>query len=167
MARAATRFNLDASTDITRLAGWLCFWAGLLGAASGVFLAVVPPAVTADRFSYPLTPAAFALIQVWFVVQHLGLIAGVEGLRRSGALGTARSGVVLAFAGLGLLTLMEVLAIGAAGSTYPGPGTALLDAGYGIASVVSGLGLFAGGVAVLRSRSWGSWHRWLPLMLGA
>ncbi len=150
----------------TRVPGWLCFWAGVLGAASGVFLAVVPPAVDDDRYSYPLTATGFALIQCWFVLQHLGLVAGLVGLGRTEPAGTRRAGVLLAIGGMGLLTVTELAAIGAARSTYPGPGTGLLDALYGISSVVIGIGLVVAGIAVLRADVWHGWRRWLPLGLG-
>lgn len=150
----------------TRLPGLLCFWAGVLGAASGVFLAVVTPAVDDDRYSYPLTAVGFVLIQGWFVIQHLGLAAGLVGLRRSAAVGARRVGVTVAIVGMGLLTATELAAIGAARSTYPGPGTGLLDAFYGISSVAIGIGLVGVGVAVLRAGIWRGWRRWLPLALG-
>lgn len=153
-------------TGSTGLPGLLCLWAGGLGVASGVFLAVVPPAVGDDRYSYPLTTVGFVLIQCWFVLQHLGLAAGLVGLRRSAAAGARRVGVTAAIVGMGLLTATELAAIGAARSTYPGPGTDLLDALYGISSIMIGAGLVGAGVAVLRAGIWRGWRRWVPLALG-
>lgn len=153
-------------TGSTPVPGLLCLWAGILGVASGVFLAVVSPAVDDDRYSYPLTAVGFVLIQCWFVLQHLGLAAGLVGLRRSAAVGARRAGVTAAIVGMGLLTATELAAIGAARSTYPGPGTGLLDALYGISSVAIGTGLVGAGVAVLRADVWRGWRRWLPLALG-
>lgn len=153
-------------TASMRVPGRLCLWAGALGVASGVFLAVVPPAVVEDRYSYPLTAVGFVLIQCWFVVQHLGLAVGLVGLRRSAAVGGRRVGVTAAIVGMGILTATELAAIGAARSTYPGPGTDLLDALYGISSVAIGIGLVGAGIAVLRTDIWRGWRRWLPLALG-
>jgi hypothetical protein len=164
-ALTTNRVRGDAARS-TRVLGLLCLWAGGLGVASGIFLAVVPPVVDDDRYSYPLTAAGFVLIQGWFVLQHLGLVAGLVGLGRSAAVGARRVGVGAAIAGMGLLTATELAAIGAARSTYPGPGTGLLDALYGISSVVIGLGLVAAGVAVLQEHVWRGWRRWLPLALG-
>lgn len=155
-----------AETGSTRVPGLLCLWAGVLGAASGVFLAVVSPAVEENRYSYPLTAVGFVLIQCWFVLQHLGLAAGLVGLRRSAAVGARRVGVTAAIVGMGLLTATELAAIGAARSTYPGSGTDLLDALYGISSVAIGTGLVGAGVAVLRAEVWRGWRRWLPFALG-
>ncbi len=156
---------LQPETTVRR-AGRLCLLAGVLGAASGVFLAVVPPAVESDRYSYPLTAAGFVAIQVWFAAQHLGLLAGIVALGRSGAAGARPLGVRTAAAGMGLLTLTEIAAIAAAGSSYPGPGTGILDALYAISVVAVGAGLVAAGVAVVRARVWEGNTRWLPLATG-
>lgn len=152
--------------DVGRL-GRLCAWAGLLGAATGILLAVAPPSVADDRYSYPLSPTGFALIQAWFVVQHLGLLAGIVGLGRSSAGPGRRLGVSTAAAGMVLLTLTEAVAITAARSSYPGPRTGLLDALYGVAVVAIGVGLAAAGIALLRRRAWSGRRRWVPLATGA
>ena len=119
-----------------------------------MYLAVVDPQVADNRFSYPLTATAFVAIQLWFVVQHVGLMAGVQGLWTTGwtARGRAASaGIVLAQGGLGLLTLAELYAVRAAESAYPGPHTGTLDALYGISSTAAGVGLVLLGVATLRT----------------
>jgi hypothetical protein len=152
-----------------RAAGTVCLWAGLLGAASGIFLAVVDPVVPDTRFSYPLSAGAFVAIQLWFCVQHLGLIAGQVALWTSGALGrsrTARAGHVLALGGMLLLAVTEVVATTAAESPYSSSRTDVLDVLYGISSVAAGVGLVIAGIAALRARVWQGWERWLPLALG-
>lgn len=154
-----------AETSVRSL-GRLCLWAGLLGAASGVLLAVVPPAVDDDRYSYPLSATAFVLVQGWFVIQHLGLVAGLLGLGRCRSGGAHRVGIAVALAGMLALTATEVLAMSAARSGYPGPRTGLLDALYGVSTVAIGLGLVAAGIAMVRARAWQGWRRWLPLGLG-
>jgi len=64
-------------------AGAVCLAAGILGAVSGIFLAVYPAKVSEDMFSYPLTAGGFTVIQIWFFVQHLGLLAGILALARA------------------------------------------------------------------------------------
>lgn len=166
MTTERTMHPHHVARDHTRLTGLLCLSAGFLGAVSGIFLAVVPPAVDSDRYSYPLTATAFALIQGWFFVQHLGLIAGLEGLRRAGAVGAHRLGILAANGGMAMLAMIELLAISAATSTYSGPRTDLLGAGYGIASTVIGIGLIVAGLAVPRVQVWTGWRRWLLLIMG-
>lgn len=164
---AATDSGRTTAATAIRRPGLLCLWAGVLGAVSGVFLAVVPAAVEDDRYSYPLGATGFVAIQVWFVVQHLGLLAGLVGLGRSGAAGTHRLGVRVAIAGMALLTATEALAISAARSPYPGGlRTDLLDAGYGVSCMAIGVGLVVAGVAVLRAGVWEGWRRWVPVATG-
>lgn len=160
-----------ATSDDTfaRRSGTVCLWGAVLGAASGVFLAVVPAQVDSDVYSYPLENMPFAAIQVFFFIQHLALLIGVIGLWRSGATGSswlAKFGVGAAVAGMGLLALLELAAITVANAAYPGPRTDLFDAFYGVASLVIGAGLVLAGVAVLRTRLWHGWPRWIPLAAG-
>jgi hypothetical protein len=65
---------------LTPRAGRITFWAGVLGAASGLFLAVRPPAIPVDQWSHPQPVLEFALTQTWFAIQHLGLALGIWGL---------------------------------------------------------------------------------------
>src|SRR5688500_10110664 len=96
-------------------AGAVCLAAGILGAASGIVLAVYPAQVSEEMFSYPLDVAAFTALQIWFVVQHVGLLVGIVALARAGVMSTGRSarwGIVLAVAGMALLAVTELIAIG-------------------------------------------------------
>ncbi len=149
--------------------GALCFGAGVLGAASGLFLVVVEPAVPADRFSYPLTASGFIAIQIWFFVQHLGLAAGSFGTWRSGAFGSstaARSGYVIGVVGMLLLAVTELIAIRASGALYPSEDTAPLDVLYGASSIAVGIGWVIGGIAAIRAGVWSGWRGLLPLVIG-
>jgi hypothetical protein len=156
------------SVDV-RTPGLLCLAAGLLGAASGMYLAFVEPQVPDTRFSYPLDATGFAVIQVWFVVQHLGLLAGQLALRTSGVAGASRAasaGHLIGLGGMALLTVTELLAITASEAAYPSSRTDVLDALYGVSSIALGVGLTMVGVAVAREHRWVGWQRWLPLTLG-
>ncbi len=103
MARASL---VRSSRSVERW-GWVCLLAGLVGMVAAVFLIVVEPAVGEDRYSYPLTPGGFTAIQVFFFVHHFGLLSGLYGLWRSGAVGAGRLGrwgAWGAIVGMGLLT---------------------------------------------------------------
>ena len=168
--------SVDAgSTGVTsaprgvRQAGLACLAAGLLGAASGVLLAVWPAQVADDRYSYPLTAGVFAAVQVWFFVQHLGLLAGIAALAPAGVMAPGRAsrwGVLLAVLGMALLAVTELLAISARDTTYPGPGTGVLDALYGVSSIAVGVGLVLAGLAVRRRGAWTGWRRDVVLVSG-
>jgi len=149
--------------------GWLCLAAGLLGAASGIYLAVVSPAVGVDQWSYPLTPTGFAWIQVWFVVQHVGLVLGLVAVWSAGIVGRtslARSGHLLAVGGMVGLTLTELVAIVARHDDMDTTRVALLGAAYGVVSIAAGVGLVLEGIAAMRERVWDGWRRWLLLVTG-
>jgi hypothetical protein len=143
--------------------------AGVLGALSGVALAVWPGQVADDMYSYPLTASGFVAAQVWFAVQHLGLLAGVLALGWSGVLSGPRLacwGTRLAAAGIALLAVTELLAITARDSTYPGEGTGVLDTLYGVSTVLAGVGLVVAGLAVRHGGVWQGWRRSVVLVSG-
>ncbi len=150
-------------------AGAACLAAGILGAVSGIFLAVYPAQVSEDMFSYPLTAGGFTVIQIWFFVQHLGLVAGIVALARAAVMTHgrgARWGGGLAVSGMALLAVTELIAITARNSTYPGDGTGLLDVLYGVSSVAAGVGLILAGLAVRRRGRWTGWRGVVVLVAG-
>ena len=150
-------------------AGAACLAAGVLGAVSGVFLVAYPAQVSDEMFSYPLTAGGFTVIQLWFFVQHLGLLAGIAALVPAGTMSPTRSarwGTGLAASGMALLAVTELIAITARDSTYPGDGTALLDALYGVSSVAVGVGLVLAGIAVRRRGLWTGWRGSVVLVAG-
>ena len=150
-------------------AGVVCLAAGLLGSVSGIFLAVWPGQVSEDMFSYPLTAGGFTVVQIWFFVQHLGLLTGIAALARAETMAegrTARWGTGLAVSGMALLAVTELIAITARNSTYPGDGTGLLDALYGVSSLAVGVGLILAGIAVRRRRRWTGWRGLVALATG-
>jgi len=153
----------------SRAAGRLCLWAGVLGAASGVVLVFVEPAVPENQWSYPQTVTAFTATQVWFALQHVGLLIGILALRWTGALGRSTLGslghTVAAASMLGF-AVTELAAIAAAHDTNDSPLAGLLSAAYGIFSIVLGAALVAEGIAVLRAKVWDGWRRFIPLALG-
>ena len=165
-ARALTTTSVPV--EVSR-AGVACLAAGVLGAVSGIWLTVYPGQVSEDMFSYPLTAGGFTVIQIWFFLQHLGLLAGIAALARAEVMAEARStrwGTGLAAAGMALLAVTELIAITARSSTYPGDGTGLLDALYGASSLAVGVGLILAGIAVRRRGRWTGWRGLVVLVAG-
>jgi hypothetical protein len=162
----ATTSTMDSRSPIlTARAGRVTLWAGLLGAASGLFLALRPPAVPVDQWSYPQPVFEYALTQTWFAVQHLGLALGIWGLwdllQRPN-----RIGYRAAWGGMLALSLTELVAIIPATQPMDAPIVVALGAVYGVVTVVIGAGLVALGVSALRSDALMGTRRWVPLSLG-
>ncbi len=158
-----------SSAGVLANAGWVCVATGVVGAAAAAFLVLVDPVVSQGRYSFPLSPSGFTAIQVFFFVHHLGLFAGLYGLRRSGAAGTSRLGrwgTAGSMAGMALLAVTELAAISAANSAYPSPRTDMLDGLYGVASTLIGATLIMAGLSVIRTGLWSDWRRSVPLLLG-
>ncbi|GAA4556763.1 hypothetical protein [Planotetraspora kaengkrachanensis] len=164
--------NITSATGtqpgFVRVSGRLC----LAGAIVGVLVALVglfvSPSVGTDRYSYPHTPGAFAVSESLIIVNHLLLLAGVFGLIRSGAAGggLGRAGSWTAMVGLVGLTFCEAGAIVLADSAYPTSQTDALDTGYGITSILIGIGFVLAGIATIKTRQWTGWAAYAPLTCG-
>lgn len=167
--------TLSAPPDSTlgarvRVSGWICLGAGVLGAASGVVLAAWEPSVSTQRFSYPQSAEAFTWTQVWFGLHHLGLVAGVLGLRWSGVLPAGRLahwGWWTAFVGILGLTVTEPIAIAAADATTDSGVAGAVGALYGFDCTAIGVGLLLAGAAIWRAHAWAGWRRGVVAALGA
>jgi hypothetical protein len=67
---------------------------------------------------------------------------------------------------MALLAVTELLAITARSSTYPGEGTGLLDALYGVSTLGIGVGLVVAGLEVRRLGRWTGWRGLVVLVAG-
>jgi hypothetical protein len=153
----------------TALAGRITAWGGLLGVAQGLALLLWPPAVTEDRFSYPLTPTGHVVAQVSFAVQHALLLVGVVALLRVAgpASRLVRGGVATAAVGLGLITVLELWVATLADAAATDPGAAVTGVLYSVPTVLIGAGMLAGGIGIVRAGLWTGWRRWTALAVGA
>ncbi len=161
--------QLDVAKRNVLTFGWICLIAGLLGAASGIYMLAVSPAVGDDQWSYPLTPSGFTWIQVWFAVQHAALVLGLLAAWSSGVVGRSglgRTGHILAVGGMVGLAVTELVAIAARHDDMETTRVAVLGTVYGVVSVASGIGLVLEGIAARREGVWAGWQRWLLLVTG-
>lgn len=168
MTRPDKRVQMQAGRHIDAPA-WALVVAGATGAATAVFLAVVPAAVNDDRFSYPLTTAGFAVIQVFFFVHHLALAWGLYAVWQRGYGGAgawAWLAGALSVIAMTLLAVQELVVISAADAAYPSAQTDVVEGIYGVLSMLNGVALIGLGVAVAVARRWHGWRRWTVLALG-
>ena len=164
-----TSSTARAAADRARPAAYLCLAAGVLGFASGAALALVDPAVSDERFSFPLSADGFTAIQVWFAVHHLGLLAGLLALNWAGAVPDSKPAVWgwrLSVAGMVGLTLTELAAIAAADETIDSGVAVALGGLYGVDCLALGVGPLMLGAAIVHARTWTGWRRWVVLALG-
>lgn len=161
--------HTSVSFFASRHAANIAVWTGLIGAAAGIYLAVVPASVPNDRYSYPLSATGHIWMQLFFGVHHLGLVVALLALWSSGVAVRTRVatfGHYLGVAGMLLLTVTEFLAISAAESPLQGSRANQLGIAYGLACTLVGFGLVLVGTVVIRSRRWNGWRRYLPLGIG-
>lgn len=141
----------------------------VLGVASAGLMLSWSPQVPEEMLSYPFTPDGFRVIQLWFAVHHLGLIAVCVGFAGAAGLGPnrlGRAGAILAVIGMVGLTGMEVYAREYAEWQTKAANESAMGAGYGITTSLVGLGLIVAGIAVLRTRRWRGPWRLVPLTIG-
>ena len=161
--------TFTAGSSFVKTAGLLCLVGAVIGVISGLVTAFIPPAVSSDWYSYPYTPMGFLVAELVFILNHVLLLVGILGLARSGAAGSGllgRAGVWISLVGMAALTLCEVGAMTFVTSRYPSAGTDVLDMSYGVASILIGIGLTLGGVAVARAGEWTGWRRFVALICG-
>jgi hypothetical protein len=161
--------SLAERSPLVRTAGTVCVIGAIAGALGGVVLAVWPPRVGAERFSYPFDVAGHLAVEAVFALNHLALAVGVIAVAATGAAGRswlARSSLLLTVAALVVLSGAEVRAMTLAAATYPSSDIDVLDAVYGTASLAIGLGLVLFGAVVARAGRWPGWRRWIVLATG-
>lgn len=155
-------------TISTRTVGILGIGAGLLGAASGLYLAFMDPSVADDRWSYPQSPTAFAWTQSWFALQHLPLILGLAAATPAvGSSRAGRTGWYTGLVGMVLLTVNEALAVLARDDAADSSRAGVIGTIYGISTLLIAVGLMIGGAAAVRARVWAKAEAWLLFGLGA
>jgi hypothetical protein len=143
--------------------------AGIVGAASAVVVILWPDQVSDRHYSYPFSVTWYAVAQVFFAVQHLGLIAGLVGLTGFAwprASRPTRVGLVLTTAGLVGLTACELFAITAADALVDTARANAVDNSYGIPMTAMGIGMVLAGTGLARRPVLTGAGRWWLLALG-
>jgi membrane-associated PAP2 superfamily phosphatase len=125
--------------------------------------------VAHDLVSYPLTHDMFVWLTLYAALTHLLIGVGLVYLMHTGVTGrgrTARVGLTAAITGTTLLFVCELASLPIAGQHNSDTWPTIVDAGFGVASVLVTGGMLAVGIATVRERSWSSWRRNAPLVCG-
>jgi hypothetical protein len=155
--------------DLQKRCGSAAIVGALLAIVGDAVVLAATPAVADDRVSYPLTTHAFQLGQVFFAFTQALMAAGIVALVRSRAVRPSRWGRIfggLAIAGIVLTVLGELALIPVAGANINGASASAVSTMYGIAVLLTDVGLIGFGVLALRQRQWPAGWRLLPLALG-
>jgi hypothetical protein len=164
-----TILSADRRTLFVRTAGQLIVVAAFAGAVGGLVTGFIPTDVEPSQYSYPYTPTGFLVAEIVFALNHVLILVGMFGISRSGVLGDrtfGHTGVWISVVGWALLTLCEVGSMTLANSVAPTPRTETLGMGYGVATVLTGVGLVLAGVAIARQGAWAGWARFVTLACG-
>lgn len=130
--------------------------AGLIGAAGALSNVATAAFAAPDRLGEP----GFSAWDLVSVLSFAMLLIGLLGLARSGAAGAgwlARIGLTTAFVGLGLFTVIEVMA-----RSDPDAGEHL----HPISVPLTAIGMVLTGIAVIRAGRWHGWRRVTPCCAG-
>ena len=149
--------------------GAIGFAGAVASALSAIALLAYPPQVAPEMFSYPFDAAGFTAMQVFFALQHVALVFLLFALLRSRAVGTsrlARWGTWISILGMGLVAIVELVAITAAHAVVGDSLYGLISSLYGIPSLMLGAGMVLAGAGVLRAKGWRGPARFLPLLAG-
>lgn len=115
---------------------------------------------TDPLFPTPSYSLGFTVREILVVISHALVLIGLIGLARSNAAGKSP----LAKIGLGILLLGGALFIASELILMVNePLGSILD---GICSILMAVGFTLTGIAVLLTRHWQGWHRFIPLLCG-
>jgi hypothetical protein len=120
-------------------------------------------------FSYPLSHDSFVELSLVAALSHALIFAGAIWVRRTGLTAhsrAGRAGLTCVIVGTALLFVCEFASLPLADQHNSDTWPSIVDAGFGVASVLVTAGMLAVGIATVRERSWPSWRRYAPLIGG-
>ena len=155
--------------DLQKRGGLAAIAGALLAIAGNAVVLAATPAVPENQVSYPLSAHAFQLGQVFFALTQALMAAGIVALVRSQAVRPSRTRRIfgwLAIAGVVLTVPGELALIPVAGSTADAASASAASTLYGVAVLLTDIGLIGFGVLALRQHRWPAAWRLLPVILG-
>lgn len=155
-----------------RRRGGIALIAGALLTIAGALLSAIvqgSSSVPDDLVRYPFSHDAFLPFTVFAAVCHLLMLIGVVYLARGRMAGDSRTGSIglrCVIAGLALLFVCEWAQLPFVDQYTSNTGPSIVDAGFGLATLLLAGGMIAVGVATLRQPTLGSWCQYAPLICG-
>ena len=154
-----------------RRAGTACAAGAAVLAVGGLATQVVAAStdVSDQAWSYPWSSGTSMAISVLWAAAQALLVVGVLAVRRSGAAGTTRAaslGLTLAAVGTALIVVGHLASLPVADQAVDDTGPLLVGGVFGLASVLSAVGLLMAGSAAVRARRWAGWRRFAVLATG-
>lgn len=163
---------MNISLTTYRRRGGIVLITGALLTIAGAMLSAIVQGTSSmpdDLVRYPFSHDAFLPFTVFAAACHLLMLVGVVYLARGGLAGdgrTGRIGLGCVIAGLALLFVCEWAQLPFVDQHTSNTGPSIVDAGFGLATLLLAGGMIAVGVATLRQPSWGSWRQYAPLICG-
>jgi hypothetical protein len=156
-------------SELQKRSGWAAIAGALLAIGGDAVVLASSPSVARDRVSYPLTTHAFQVGQLFFALTQALVAVGIVALVRSDAVRAGRAASVfgrLAIVGIVLTVPGELALIPVASANVDGAAASAVSTAYGIAVLLTDIGLIGFGVLAVRQRRWPAGWRLLPLLLG-
>jgi len=158
-----------SSPTRSRAIGILVIVFAVLAAVFALVIAVIPPAVSPDVWSYPTTALPFTLGQILIGIHHLVMAAGLFAAWRIGLAGRSRLAAVGAVSATAAMVLFAILEVGSsviADSRLGSDAAATVGGLYGGLTIVLAAASIVYGVAIVRARQWTGITRFTVLVTG-
>jgi len=160
-----------SNTESLRRAGIACIAGALITAGGGAAAQIARASadVSDEAWSYPWSSDTFIALTLLWGVSHALIFVGLLGLRRSGLAGPSRgaaAGLSLALTGTALLLVAELASLPFYDQTIDDTGPTVVGAIFGIATLLSAVGLLMAGKATMETGLWRDWRRLTPLVTG-
>lgn len=156
------------SIGLRRPGRW-CLVAALVGVAQAAVVLAWPHQVGDARYSFPFTASWYVVAQATFFLQHIPLVLAVGALTAAPAVRRekwAYRGIVVASVGLGLLALLELIAMSAANTANSSTLGTTIDSLYGVPVLLAGGGMLVAGIVLARRDVLDRWLSWTLAALG-
>jgi hypothetical protein len=162
--------TVAVSSTMLRRCGVAAIAGAVLAILGNGWLFVVDPSVPHSKLSWPLSPHAYVVMQIFFALTQALLAAGIIGLTGSDIVTPNRASRVfgwLARVGMILTVPGELVLILVRGDDADASAVGALSSVFGLGVLLADIGLIGLGVLAMRQRRWPSTWAALPLVLGA